>query len=314
MVHIDRISNMKKLFVFAAGLLLSVAALAQTKDIEYNYSSFSKIAASNDFQVSLVTSGSDYKLSLQVEGAYAEYVVANVNNGTLEISLDEKGVPSEVKKAYKGKTPTFKAVVTMPVPPKEINIKDKVVFDSVWPLELVDALNINASDNSVVKPMTVTGDLLYINLDKKASAEVVFKEGSKVSAVGSGNSKLNLNVQAKEVEVAVNANAETNLKCESESLDYTAKGTSKSAINGSTYYAGFTVTGTANVNAINLETPEANIAMNGLCSLSESASEKVKLSVTGGANLSFNNNPTFEIENIKNSSVVRYAAKEKKEK
>lgn len=303
---------MKKFFVIAAGLILSVAALAQSKDIEYNYSNFTKIVAGNDFEVTLVTNGDTYKISLQVEAPYADYVSAGVKNGALEMSLDEKGVPSEVKKQYKGRNPIFKAVVTMPVPPQEISLSDKASLTTVYPLELVNSLTINATDNAVVKPMTVSGQLLYLNLDKKASVDVTYKEGTKVTLNGSGYSKANLSAECSEVEVAINAGAETTLKCEAEKLDYIAKGTSKSVINGSAEFAGFTVTGTANVNAINLETPEADVAMNGLCSLSVAATDFVKANVTGGANLTFNNTPSFEIVNVKNSSIQPYTVKEKK--
>lgn len=302
---------MKKLIVFAAGLLLTVAALAQTKEIEYSFSQFSKVTAENDFEVSLlVNTDGVYKVSLQVEAPYAEFVSAGVKNGGLEISLDEKSVPSDLKKQYKGKTPVFKAVVTMPAPPKEINIKDKVIINAVWPLELVDAMTINASDNAVVKPATINGDLLYINLDKKATADIAFT-GKKVTVNGSGYSNLNMSAQADDVDIALNAGADATVKLDTQTLEYTTKGTSKSVLNGIAELASYSINGSSSVNAINLESNEANIVMSGLCSLTEAATENVKVSISGGANLTFDNNPTFEIDNVKNSSIVRYTSKDK---
>ena len=85
----------------------------------------------------------------------------------------------------------------------------------------------------------------------------------------------------------------------------------RTMINGKSKDVFYTIGAASNVNALDLECDNASIKMNSVCTLTESAKEKITLDLTGGSTLIFNNNPTIVIEQVKASNIKKYVAEGK---
>ena len=89
-------------------------------------------------------------------------------------------------------------------------------------------------------------------------------------------------------------------------MDFSAKGSSKSILNGVVPAVSYQVSGMANVNAVALEAERAQVVMSGLCTLVQSASEELTVDLGTGASLSFQNQPAIRVVQIKNASMLPY--------
>ena len=309
MGHID-LNYMKRLITISLGIITSLIAFGQAKSLDFTFGKFDSISVDNGFEVTIMK-GSENKVNLQVEAPYAQFVTAGVNGSTLDIKVDEKSVPADVKKQYKGKNPVFTATITMKEPLCALTLKGSSVLASGQTfVNDGNNITITVSDNAKVDGLKVMSKSLELKLDKKGTAIVDFT-GEKVVATTSGGSNLDLTRVAKIDNFTVEGSSDFVVRGETEEVTLTSKGNSKSVLNGKSTSAAYTVGGTSNVNAINMENRLTSVAMNGLCTVTEAATDSLKVNLSAGSKLVFNNDPTFIIENVKASSIVKYSSKEK---
>ena len=109
------------MIAFAAVLLVapqraSAQSLsAQLTDKDITVSEFNAVNVSDDFEVTL--SRGTYGVRLTVDKELEPYVEVYVRSKVLYISYDEKAVPKELRKLYRGKgslTPVFRVVAYTP--------------------------------------------------------------------------------------------------------------------------------------------------------------------------------------------------------
>lgn len=295
---------MKKIFILAIAVLTAFAASAQVKTTDYDNFSFKGISIDDEFAVTLST-GPEYRVTVRAESPYMPYIKVGVSAGVLEISLDDRAVPSEVKKLYKGAKPEFAATVTTPNPLKSYKLEGKSVLTILDEVSIEDPVSINVSDNAVLNPVNVVSRACSIELDKKGTADVTFN-GEKITVAASANSSLNLTSETSDSDIALSGSSNLVMRGTTQSIKISTKGTSKAALNGEAKDAEYTLGGTSNINAIGLSTKNATVSMSGLCNLTEAASNKLKINISSGASLVFDGKPEIEIETIKNASVTHY--------
>lgn len=297
---------MKKIIIIAFALVVSIAASAQMKTTDYNYSSFKGISADSEFEVA-VSFGKDYKVSVQAESPYMQYISVGVSAGNLEITMNEKAVPAEVKKLYKGVKPAFKATVVMPALEK-IVLKGKSVMTVQGELKSNGSVDVTVTDNAELKPLAVVAPECKVVLEKKGAADITFN-GEKIVVAASGSSNLNLTREVNDSEIALSGASNLVLRGSSNSMVISSKGASKAALNGSATNVEYTLGGTSNINAVGMEASTAKVSMSGLCSLTQAAKDSLSINVTGGASLVFDGAPVIDIETVKNASVTHYNSK-----
>ena len=108
---------------------MSTLSMAQTRTIEHEYSEFDAISVSDGFKVSFVESDG-YSAKFKVNDAFESYVQCYVKAGTLYIGVDDKSIPKEVKKSFKGKNsddPVLEATVYVPSL-KAVTLSDNCTF------------------------------------------------------------------------------------------------------------------------------------------------------------------------------------------
>ena len=294
--------------IFALGYS---AAFAQSpRDIEKNnLSVFTGITLGGEFTLE-VKYGSQYAAKLTTEEMLADYVQFSVSDGKLSVSVDERKVPAEVKRLFRGKNAaTYRLIVTMPEGLRTVNLSDKAIFlssdDRVFHPENVE---INVKENAKIGTLKFASDRVSVKMERKAEATLEVTCDS-LDVDMSGSTNLTLIQHAEKVGYALAFNSNLVVSGETESLSLSAKGTSKAILNGTAPVASFKVTNASNVNAVNLEVEEARVEMNGLCTLTQAATQDLYVNIGSGSTLVFKNEPTFHILNVKSASLTPYDKK-----
>ena len=300
---------MKKLnfaAAIAALLLSSLTVSAQIRQYDYDMSDFSSIEIGGNFEVT-IQEGKDSHVTLTVDENIRAYIECEKKGNKLVIGNSEKSLPSEIKKLVKNGAATFecKAVVTVRKPLKSIVLTDKAVASCSVPLD-AESVKISVSDNANLKSVTVQCKNFDLKADKKGTAAIIVD--AEISNLNmAGNSAVTFTQKGAEVDATVASLANLSMYCEADVVTLNAKGTSKVLANGKSTKVNYNVSGASNVNALDLECDEAVIKMNSVCTLTESAKEKISIDLSGGATLVFNNNPVITLEQIKASNVRKYS-------
>lgn len=290
----------------AFAMAACLCANAQVKQYTHDLTPFSAIDVANDFEVSVVT-GETFSVVLSVDEPYRDYVNCVVSGNTLNISVDEKKVPADVKKLYKGKgvtPPTFRASVSLPGKLESVSLHDKAVFFEAKGMMANDNVSVTLTDNAQIKTMDIDANSVKVSLDKKSSANIViYCDNLNISAAGSSNFNVEQNVKNSDIKLQGSCNISVNGSCSN--LKLNTKGSAKATFVGTANDVDYVCAGSSSTNAMMLVSDNANISMTGSCSLSEAASKNVKLNLSNGATVTYAGQPSFEIDNIKSSSVIR---------
>ncbi len=288
--------------------LTAIPASAQTAHVELAPGPFTGVSVSGDFELSLEP-GESYSLAMDISEEFAEFVSAEVVDSVLVIRFEDKKELSDIWKAFRGKSspsPMFRARVSSPAVLKSIDIAGNTVLKTLGAVCDTAEVSFNIKDNASAPQVFVKSSIVGLNLSKKGKGEFRLDcDSLAVSANGSAELTLYCGTASK-VGMELSSNASAVFAGESGHISVTAKGTSKAILNGSAPYAVYNLSGSANVNAINIKVKEANITMSGICSLMQGASEWIFLNLSNGATLTFSGTPQIHISRIKNASVQRY--------
>lgn len=301
---------MKRLILAVLGIV-AATMMGSAQSYEFvlsDFPMFNGLNISNDFEVTVYPS-EKYSVKFIIEEPYKDYVSANVKGSVLNISLDTKNIPSEVKKAYKGKyAAAFKVAVSMPLNEMSvIELSDKAVLRFAGEI-VTKKMDISLTDNALLDGITITSRNATIATDKKSSALVSIAT-DKLSVAVNSSSSLNLTQTTNKADINIAGTSNLTMHGSSDMLDFNAKGGAKASVTGSAASVKFVTSGAVNVDALNLACDNAEVTMSGYGNLTESASKHLKVTLSGGATLIYNNAPVLEVENIKSSSMAKYSSR-----
>lgn len=296
---------LKNLTVIVSIALISATSLAQTSKVESKMNPFTALEISNEFDVTVIK-GSEYHIEVQLDKTYSEFVKMNVKGSTLSLSLNESKIPTDIKKFFTGKNEgVFKAIISTPGNIEEISLNGHSTLSMNQDLISGNKVTISATDNATLKPLSIKASEVVVKLAKKAEATLDV-ETDQLTVSTSGSSVLNLKQQSEDFYTDFQGNSELTISGQTKKLHFQAKGTSKCEITGQAEIAEFNCSGSSNTDATGMTVKNADVTMSSICVLSEAASDSLKVDLSGGASLVFNNNPFTEIVNIKSSSMTRY--------
>lgn len=286
--------------------LFCVEAGAAVRQTSINLTPFKSVSIAGSFSVSLVR-GSDYRALVSVEEGYMDYVVCSVNGTVLTIDLDERRVPSEVKKQFRGKgtpDPVFSAVVYVPELVQSVTLKDKAVLSDTDDVFDKSKVVFELKDNSSAKQMELSSQAVYISLQNKSVAD--FKLNCRqMEAETSNSSSLNIDETSEESSYSLQGSSKIVAKSRSSRVSVKTKSNSNLTLVGTGDSISYNLSGTSEVNAVDFEVPDAKVTMTSVCLLSQSAYRNLTLNLNGGSAVFFLNDPQVTIENIKSSTVSR---------
>lgn len=297
-----------KSFAVAISIAASVVTgFSQTRSVEHDLSPFEAIEASNGFKVTV--SRSDlYGVKLTIDDALESYVDCYVKAGVLYLSLDEKKVPKDVKKQYKGRNsgdPTLVAVVYMPVL-KSLTLNDESEFYNSGNLS-GDSFSLSMTGNSKTSDLKIVSKTVSVTIGKNArlananvSAEGDFTfsaDGKSTAVVTCAAENLNLNISG---------SSEINLSADIEKKTaITTAGSSKASVSGNSNE--LSITGksiSSKIDASLFKVSSAVLSTTG--TTADIAPEKsLELDLGKGTEISYSGDPAVKIVKIQNATVTR---------
>ena len=281
-------------------------AMAAVRQTSIDLTPFKSVSVAGPFSVSFVR-GSDYRALVSVEEGYMDYVVCSVTGTVLTIDLDERRVPADVKRQYKGKgtpDPVFSAVVYVPELVQSVTLKDKAVLCDTEDVFDKAKVVFELKDNASAKQMDLSSQNVRIVMQNKSVAD--FKVNCKLLETETNNSSsLSIDETSEESAYSLQGSSKIVAKSRSSQVSVKTKSNSNMILVGAGDNISFNLSGTSEVNAVDFEVPDAKVSMTSVCQLSLSAYRSLTLNLNGGSSVYFRNDPQVTIENIKSSTVSR---------
>lgn len=287
-------------------MLFGMEARAVTEQSSRNLSPFSAVDISDAFEVRLVR-GAEFRALITVEKPFTEYIICEVRDGVLYIGLDERNVPGEVKRQFRGKgtpDPVFSAVVYAPELLKSVRLSEKALLYDTEDLFDKAEVSFELVDNACIKSLSLSTLTFRVSMRGKSSAD--FKVGCReFFAETSAASSLKVEETSEVSSYNLAGSSKVTSKSQTGTLNVRTKANCTMSVSGSGDSADFNMNGTAEVDAFGFEVPDATISMTSVCKLGVSAYRSLKVNLSGGAALYFANEPSVSIESVKSSSIVR---------
>ena len=300
---------------------------AQLTDKDIAVSEFNAVNVSDDFEVTVARG--TYGVRLTVDKELAPYVEVYVRSKVLYVSYDEKAVPKDLKKLYKGKgslTPVFRVVANTPEL-KAVTLSDNATLTGVEEF-VADEFELTAAGKSQVKNLTVTASSARISLKKNAVATLNVKTDRGVEASTDNSSNLKLTFTGRELaltadgssvvvadgptkalNLATGGSSQVSVNSDTEKLDLTTEGSSKLTLTGKAVEMKVKGSRSSVVDAfaMPLETVEATLSNSSTVTVT--VSKTVYANLVGGSALFYSGTPEFKIEKIVRSTLAPYGTK-----
>jgi len=270
---------------------------------------FHSIELGGDFALD-IEYGKQYRMRLSVEELFADYVMFSALDSTLAVTLDERRVPTEVRRLFRGKeAPVFRVSVTMPETLRSLELDGRSVLLSADDLVVdPDSFELCVTDNARVASLAFGSGRVALTLDKKADVDMsVTCDSLSVSLAGTADLDLTHHTQVSAFETS--GSSTLAVKGETGLLKLNSRGFSKSILNGEAPVVRYKLANSSQVNATLLEAKRAFVEMSGLGSLTQAASEELSVDLSAGATVYFLNDPAIRVIYLKNASLIPYDRK-----
>ena len=280
---------------------------SQTRTVSHKLSPFTGIEASSEFKVS-ITISDNHNAKLTIDDAIESYVRCYVKGGVLYIGLDEKAIPKDLKKRYKGRNtagPTLIANVELPQL-KSLTLQDEAEFSCVSTIASQD-LSVSLGGSSKAEKLRITGKTFRLTVDKNArflDSKVSVEKDMVISCDSKGRAEIEY--QAENLEVNNGGSGELILKgTVDEKVNVSASGGSKTTLTGDAKSIAISGKGSsATVDASSLDVDSASLTISGM-NASVKPKKDLELDLGRGAEVTFYGHPDVNIVRIQNASVLR---------
>jgi hypothetical protein len=298
---------MKKLILAVmTALLFGVSAFAQPLLVqEKNYEKFDKISVEDNFVLRFIKAGT-YAVTLKTDERIAAHVQAYVKNSTLYLVLDEKGFSSDLKKELRKKgaaAPVLEADIYMPSV-NAVVMKGKSVLASCDRFE-TETFTMTLTDNALVSYVDIACSTGEINVSKNAQVTGTAAVTSKMYLNISNSAQASFTQNGGNAFVSQSNSAYIDYKANLNMIEIEATGGSESHISGTSSHLKVTGAGLSRVDAELLESKDGDVFINGSTKCHVNVTDHLKVNLTGGSMLTFKRNPSFEIDRIVNSTLIK---------
>ena len=282
---------------------------------------FTMVSASGDFEVTL--SKGSYGVRLTTDKNLTPYVQVYVRSNTLYLTYDEKSVPKDIKKLYKGKNasqPVFRAVVSMPQL-NGIELDDNVILSSAEAFYGSDIV-ISLTDKAQVRNLTVQGNSITVNMKKNAQAALTLTADKKMEVTTDDKAILKLAEKAREITLNAKGSSDNALSGEGEILNLNLSekttsnvnhrtknavlnvgGSSKLILNGSGEYLEVKGGKNAEVEAVAFPVKTMKAELDG-GKVNVAVEKEMNVTLLGGSSLFFTGSPTLIVNKIVKSTLA----------
>ena len=321
------------MIAFAAVLLVAPqrakaqSLSAQLTDKDIMVSEFNAVNVSDDFDVTV--SRGTYGVRLTVDKELAPYVEVYVRSKVLYISYDEKAVPKEIRKMYRGKgslTPVFRIVAYTPEL-QAVTLSDNATLGGVEEFVAND-FELTAVGKSQVKNLRLTASSARISMKKNAVVNMNLKTDRGVEVSTDNNANLKLTFSGRELaltadgssvvvadgstrsmNLATSGSSQVSVSSDTESVEITSEGSSKLTLTGKALEMKVRGSRSSSVDAFAMPVETVDATLTNSSSVTVSVSKQVTVNLIGGSSLYYSGNPSFQIEKIVKSTLAPYGTK-----
>ena len=282
---------------------------------------FTMVSANGDFEVTL--SKGSYGVRLTTDKNLTPYVQVYVRSNTLYLTYDEKSVPKDIKKLYKGKNasqPVFRAVVSMPQL-NGIELDDNVILSSAEAFYGSDIV-ISLTDKAQIRNLTVQGNSITVNMKKNAQAALTLTADKKMEVTTDDKAILKLAEKAREITLNAKGSSDNALSGEGEILNLNLSekttsnvshrtknavlnvgGSSKLILTGTGEYLEVKGGKNAEVEAVAFPVKTMKAELDG-GKVNVAVEKEMNVTLLGGSSLFFTGSPTLIVNKIVKSTLA----------
>lgn len=287
---------------------------------------FSSISVSDDFEVSLVKGKHGVKITSEKE--LIPYIQVYVRSKSLFITYDEKSVPKDIRKLFRGRgssDPVFRAVVSMPEI-GGISLSNNATLSSIEDFS-GGTFDLNLADKAQVKTLTVRVNSANLNLKKNAQVSMNVEVANRLEINTEGNASIKLSGKAQEFSVNAAGSSELTVSADCKSSTVTTSGSADLSLSQKTEKMVLTVGGfsklnlsgeadsiqirgersaSVDANAFSVKKAEANLS--GSAKVNISISESLDATLVGGSSLYYTGTPSIRIGKVIKSTLAPYGS------
>ncbi len=287
---------------------------------------FSSISVSDDFEISLVKGKHGVKITSEKE--LIPYIQVYVRSKSLFITYDEKSVPKDIRKLFRGRgssDPVFRAVVSMPEI-GGISLSNNATLSSIEDFS-GGTFDLNLADKAQVKTLTVRVNSANLNLKKNAQVSMNVEVANRLEINTEGNASIKLSGKAQEFSVNAAGSSELTVSADCKSSTVTTSGSADLSLSQKTEKMVLTVGGfsklnlsgeadsiqirgersaSVDANAFSVKKAEANLS--GSAKVNISISESLDATLVGGSSLYYTGTPSIKIGKVIKSTLAPYGS------
>lgn len=306
---------MKKAILTFCALACAACLTAGAENITRveEFASFKGISAGDSFDITLKT-GLGFSVEYTVDSRIIDYCSVYVQGDILSFNIDEKSFPKELKAQLRGKEKNVTMIATVTIPEHNdldlIKLSDQAVMNSTTPFKTSGTINIAISDNASLKSMRVSAATVKLDASNKGKMNIV-ASASKVEAHTANNSYVDLEADAPALELITEGASSVAVSGKASTAKIQTSFTSSVSMKGAYDKLNIDAKNFSKVNALSANANDVEVVMNS-CECSVNAVNSLRLTLQGGAKLTFDGEPSVYIDKIISSTVKRERDNKKK--
>lgn len=284
--------------MIAAALCLGAAEPVTPKDnVKYvtqtfNVANFNALELSNTFDVT-VTRSSKYSVKVTAPDEIMDYVIAKVDEGTLELYL--KNLPQNLRRRYDDDGFDLKAEIAMPEL-RGLEMSGATKFRTSDTFDIGSReFDLDVSGASKVEGLSIKAGSIESDVSG-ASAVKMNGKFSKAELDISGASNSNFKIDADDLNLEISGACNFDLDGTFGSMIVEASGAVNASISGSAKTLNAEASGAAKLKASGLTAEKVNAATSGTAYCVVNATRQVVLSSTGVSSLRYKDNSGLDVE------------------
>lgn len=300
---------LKKIITAMMALALATAALAQTTTKSKDVVAFENIEINSDFEV-VFHQAEFYRVDWTFDTILADVVGVHVSGNTLHVSLNKKGMSSELKKTYRGRNapkPVLKVSIYAPSF-SHLTLSENAVFDAMGNRIKTGIFELSATDKARVSNLSVEADRASVVLDKDAKVNLTVKAG-KIDVQAGKSSSLDMLQNSGALNISTSGSASVTISGQTEDIVSSMQNASRLSVSGSAVTVRHNGKGSSEADLLNLPLSNADVTMANSSKLYLSVSDGLKVDLKGGCSVFYNGNPDITVVNILASTLSHYTGK-----
>lgn len=217
---------MKRFLTLILALSVSICVFAQKQVVVTNeYSSFSGIYATDNFEISFVKSDS-YSVRILTDALIQDFVQAYVKDNILVLDIDLKAITADIKKELKTKPELLKVKAEISAAALEsLTINGNSIVDSEAGISS-DTFRLNLSKNAIIKKLDIDADKVGIELYNKTQARISCRTKTSINLYATNSAIADIKIKTGKIDAEANSFAKIELLGEADSVIIKSNGNS----------------------------------------------------------------------------------------